>query len=213
MEYIFPFNTCEPSSDGWIAQPWSFSINIISVICLLWQTTRTKTACVKDALISFVCFELFHAYCHFTWNDNQRHIVHILGHIMSHCVFVALRHLTQDSKRFPFMLYTLAGSVDVLIYIWTWGKGIIPVLTGLSVLTTVVLSHFHCIPKSILNRFTKLVCGTAVLFLMFVNELFNCESMLKTALLPYHAVIEIWGLGLFIYLGDTFLEWERIKTI
>ena len=50
----------------------------------------------------------------------------------------------------------------------------------------------------------------SILFL--INEKINCENMMKFAKLPYHAIIEIIGMILFITLAYIFLKSDNSRT-
>ena len=52
------------------------------------------------------------------------------------------------------------------------------------------------------NLYTKII-------LLLINEKYNCEYMIKYAKLPYHAIIEIIGMLLFIILSYVFLKSEK----
>ena len=207
MSYIFPFNTCE-TPGTLIAQPWFFALNCISTVVLMRQYTLARTRQVQNALISFVYVEAFHAFSNAVWYQWQRLVVHLLVYVMSASVFNAMGTLTRHCSRIPKYATLTAIFIDIAVYIWTWEISILTILTGLAVLATVIVSHFPFMPVDIRKRFKIITIGTGVLYMMFLNDLWNCENMLRLKVLPYHAAVEVVGLILFNYMGRTFLIWE-----
>lgn len=81
---------------------------------------------------------------------------------------------------------------------------------GLAVYTATVAAKLHAIPRDLCNDMWRIMIGTAVLVLLFVNEAVHGKAMLRWRPLPFHAVVEILGLYLFWELAQFFLAWERL---
>jgi hypothetical protein len=77
------------------------------------------------------------------------------------------------------------------------------VATGLTVLGSVFIAHFDLLPSNAQRLFVcVLLPGLLILVGMFMNEACNCAAMMRwNNTVPYHALIECVGGGLFIVLA------------
>ena len=101
-----------------------------------------------------------------------------------------------------------ATAVDVLTVVNTQAKGLAPITTGVTLLAAITFSHVQCMPLGVRKRFIRLTLGVVLVILLLANEAINCKSMLDFAKLPYHLLVESVGLVLFVYMANTFIEWE-----
>jgi hypothetical protein len=211
--YTFPFDTCEGSNSGAaIAQPWSFAVNLVSAITLAALACMARTSHVRVLLLVFALFEAYHAYSHARHTSYGRVVVHVIGYVMSLTMWWVVHRLLQLNSvpTRVFAVVAVAITLDVAAYLMTWGHGLWTIFTGLLVLAAVVAGHWNLMPTWVRVRFGWLLVGMGVLGLMFYNEQRNCRAMLAQRRFPYHAIIEVWGMLLFVILAFTFLHWERV---
>ena len=127
-------------------------------------------------------------------------------------VLKAIRHLIDEKpKRCTDQAVAVATAVDLLALLITRAEGVTTIATGLSVLAVISLSHLPYMPRWVGLRFVKLSVGVVVLMILFFNEMLNCVKMIEFAALPYHVIIELWGMFLFLYMGSTFIEWDAFN--
>ena len=137
MFYFYPFHTCEQPyiSSKYIAQPVSATINIITVSILTYFFIKSHTIEIKLLLLSFIAFQVFHAFSH---------IIHIDGNIQSNIIHIIWYFLT-------FMIFT-AFALPLIIVISYYKyypeemKKAIPYLIGLLFILIIVLLNekFNC---------------------------------------------------------------------
>ena len=103
--YIFPFSTCEKSTNQIIAQPYSALFNLINCVIIFYFLLKTKEKYTFLLLFSILCFELFHVFSH---------SIHISGsiqinitHMLSYCINIA----------FLFFFYNYAKKLPSICFI------------------------------------------------------------------------------------------------
>ena len=206
--YIFPFSTCERPSDN-IAQPISASINAISTLILFCMMLIAKTIPVQLALFSYVCFEGWHTYSHMYHHSGkiQTLIVHILGYFMS---FATLYAILVYSKAIPSKTFILLLAIFIAIDIYCFIKikGISTIITGLIILLLIVGFNYYNLPLLFKKYYPYFTLGVFIIIGLFINEKIICQKMLEYKELPYHSIIEIIGLILFVMLGVCLLKMD-----
>ena len=83
------------------------------------------------------------------------------------------------------------------------------IFTALSLHVVIVLSYYKLYPNEITKAIPYLISLLIIVGFFLLNEKINCENMMKFAKLPYHAIIEILGMILFITLAYVFLQAEK----
>lgn len=210
--WTFPFSTCEmPVPGSIISQPYSFAINAISVVVLMGYAAINPNFYIRLALITYAVFEAFHAFSHWQHVDAQRQtsVIHCLGYVFCIATYFALKDLT--AKPIVGTSAVVVGAITAIdLVIFFTIRGLWNVMSGLSILLTVFLSYWKHYPSFLVSRMRYfLVPGLAVLFGLFVNEAYNCSAMLRFRHLPYHALIEVLGLSMFVVMGDSIHRWEQ----
>jgi len=213
MKYTFPFNTCETIHDNTIAQPVSTIINLLSAAVLSVMVLFANHLYTQILFIIFAAFEFYHALSHTRHRHYDKYVIHILSYILAFSLWYTIHALVRldHMPLLPVILISVAILADIVAYTLTRGHGISTIITGLLVISVAAMSYWPYMPKRIRIRFITLIAGIGVLILLFINEMVNCNLMLKYKRFPYHAIIEIWGLLLFILLGTTFISWESQK--
>jgi hypothetical protein len=83
------------------------------------------------------------------------------------------------------------------------------IITGLSLPVVISISYYNLFPIYIKKAIPYLIGLLIIVGIFLINEKNNCENMMKYAKLPYHAIIEIIGMILFITLANVFLQTEK----
>jgi len=207
--YIFPFSTCEIPSDT-IAQPVSAFINGISTLILLALLLISKTFPVQLALFSYMCFEGWHTYSHIYHHSSeiQTLIVHILGYFMSFATLYAILNYSNGKPSIIFLL-VLVMLIGIDIYCFVKVKGLSIIITGLGLLLVIVGFNYKYLPLLFQKCFPYFIVGIIVIIGLFINEKMNCKKMLEYKKFPYHSIIEIVGLIMFVMLGVCILDMEK----
>lgn len=207
-EYTFPFNTCEKPNKNGIAQPYSALVNLINCIIISYFLLNTKNTHTFILLLSILCFELFHVFSH-TIHINgsiQINITHMLSYAMNLAFFYAFYCYTNifPSNEFIFYLVVLV-CLDVYSML---NLTIIYYLLSQSIIfISLLLYYYPLLPKFIQLSIYKIIFFIGVIILLFLNEKYNCEKMLKIyPNFPYHTFIEFVGIILFYIISSNFYK-------
>lgn len=209
--FVFPFTTCEIPTKSDIEQPVSALVNLFSTIVLLFLTFKAKSIPVRLTLFCYAMFEAFHTFSHVKHLNNmkllQTNIVHILGYLIA---FTSLWSINTLSKKRNSVIFYIILSVMVFIDLLIWFnlKGIYTIFSGLSIFAIIIFGSYSNLHPCFQKAIPYLLLGLLLIFLLFVNENYNCERMIEIYKFPYHAIIEVVGFVLFIVLGNLFLKWD-----
>lgn len=211
-EIYFPFNTCEePNKKAWVAQPVSAFINMITCLILIYLFLQAKTIIIRLLILSFILFEIFHTFSHITHIDGtiQSNIIHGIWYFLSFMLLIASIKIT---KQYP-NIYTILILLTIIIIdmrLFFMPNKLYMVFTALTLPVVIVISYYNLYPIYIKKAIPYLIALLIILGLVLINEKINCLNMIKYAKLPYHAIIEIIGMILFILLSYVFLQTEKI---
>lgn len=222
--YTFPFDTCEPKrrNGKFPIQPFSCAINLASTLVLSYLAVfSAATREVAFLLGTFAAFEAWHTLSHAVHLEVapavQNRVVHALVYVMIVTTYLVMDsldldagHRTGSHTRLPWHLVVLTAA-DVAV-VMRFGGGVTSISSGLLLYSATVATKFDAIPDSLRPDMTRILQGTGVLVLMFVNEAVNGATMLRWRPLPYHAAVEVVGFLLFWKLGRFFLDWEAVAT-
>lgn len=209
-EWIFPFNTCEiPQKDALIAQPWSFGINILASCCLLYYSTKSVYLHTKLTILSYFFFEFAHSIYHAVHFNKaiQTNSIHVLFYIICFRTFITYRNFTKINLNW----YQTVGLFFIILtdlYMFFYIGGFWVVFSGISILFYITSMYYYEFPQIYIRKYKSFIIGTVLLISFLANEILHCEYMLNFAQLPYHILIEITGVYLYINLSVSLLEWE-----
>lgn len=208
---MFPFTTCEINTNGVVAQPFSAVVNAMTCLVLLALLCIAKTMPVKTVLGVYALFEAWHAFSHMKHisGNIQRDVVHVLAYMMSFATFYAILSLSNDKSSYSHLLAILFLAIIVDIYIWLYVKGVWTAFSGLLVFAVILFGNYDRLPSFFKACIPYLSLGLLLLFGLIANENYNCERMMTYKVLPYHAIVEILGFVLFVFLAILFLKWEE----
>ena len=214
-DIYFPFNTCEqPNKDAWIAQPVSAFINMITSIILIYFFLQAKTLIIKLLIFSFIAFEIFHTFSHIKHIDGiiQSNIIHSIWYFLTFMILIASIQITNKYPNIQLLLLLLT-IIIIDINLFFLPNKLYMIFTALTLPIVIVISYYKLYPIYIKKTIPYLILLLLIVGLFLINEKINCENMMKFAKLPYHAIIEIIGMILFITLAYIFLKSERyLKT-
>ena len=167
---------------------------------------NAKSIELKYVFASFILFELWHTMSHIVFIDGniQQTVVHFLAYNLAFGTLYAILSLTKSSlKTYQILLLITVVIIDIITFIYYSGLYII--LTG-TLLFIVVLV---CVYDKISTFVIYYVLALIGLALLFINEAINCKWLLQQwPGFPFHAIIEIYGLGLFYALSKKLLSLE-----
>ena len=204
--YTFPFNTCEKPTDGIIAQPYSVFFNIISCIIIIYFLTKTKSISSTILLSSILLFELFHTFSHTVHiNGNSQIIItHLLAYLVNICYFIALYNYSNIIPNNIFLIYLF---FIILFDIYAFHN--LPFIFYLSsqflIFISLFLYYYQYFPLEIKAKIPLIFFLTIIILLLFINESYNCEKMLKKyPYIPFHIFIEITAIFIVYNISKIF---------
>lgn len=208
-EWVFPHTTCERThySNGIVPtpiQPYSFVLNALNAGLLLRSAIKAPNKLSRNAIFSFVLFELLHTFSHSVHYNRHYHEIgiHACGYLMAWTIYQYLKDHTKYELNFWNKLLIMSAII-LDLSVFTTVRNIYSVGTGLNVFAFVVLQYFHILPKKQQEMMISLVIGTVILFLMFVVEKQFCRNVFLVNGFEYHPIIvEPWGLLLFQMLAS-----------
>ena len=213
MFYFYPFHTCEQPyiSSKYIAQPVSATINIITVSILTYFFIKSHTIEIKLLLLSFIAFQVFHAFSHIIHIDGniQSNIIHIIWYFLT---FMILLTSIKITNKYPdiyiILLLIFVIIIDISILIYSINK-VYMIFTAFALPLIIVISYYKYYPEEMKKAIPYLIGLLFILIIVLLNEKFNCELMMSYINLPYHAIIELLGLILFALLAYIFYKSEN----
>jgi len=193
--YIFPFTTCERKNpDGFVAQPYSFVVNFMTAMVLLFILGRAKAAPPAAMLVVglLAVFELWHAFSHFKHisGQMQRTVIHTLVYFISAAFlyFIVSSGIYEDAQD-RWVFFWIAAVVALDAAALTFGsEAHWSVITGVLVFACILFWFRRIFDAVTLAAFSVLIVIGIVMFLL---EKKYCTAALKWRVLPYHAIVEI----------------------
>jgi len=191
---MFSFHrTCEHvHPDAFIGQPFSFSVNILTILLILCLFVRTYHAMPYTALVlSVVAFELFHALCHarpHLLKDPDRMVD--MTHAMFLVSIMTLVWIISECSSDIYRSYWFWGVLGILVisdlFIWSTFRGTRMILSG------IVMAMFltGCIVLPHWKRYKWWIMCLTLLFVLGAILLQN-EKQWCTPHFPLHVMTEL----------------------
>lgn len=207
-DYTFPFDTCEKPNKNGIAQPYSALFNLINCIIIFYFLLKTKNNYTFIFLFSILFFELFHLFSHIVHikGSLQINMSHFSAYLINVSLFYLLYCYTNKIPRYEFIFYILLlfcfdiysfFNLEIVYYL----------LTQSLIFISFLLYYFALLPIFIQNSVYQIIFFSAVIILLFLNELQNCENMFSIYPdFPYHIFVEIAGIILFYVISSNFYK-------
>jgi len=206
-KWTFPHSTCELVSNQSISQPYSFSVNVVIAVLMLFESLKAKTLTTKLTIWTFILFESFHAFSHAKHINTsiQLTTIHLLGYLLALGIFCCfVKYTNRVLLPFWFVLVIL---LDIYVFLKV-GK-IYQVVTGFSILVSIVIIYLPHL-TDFYEYLVTLVLGVLVIIWMLYRESKNCEKwLIKNPKIPYHLQVEVLGLILFYLLAELLIKLEK----
>jgi hypothetical protein len=209
--YTFPYETCEvPKSAHLATQPYSVAMNLFICLYLVQFILICRHRCTRLLFLQFVVFETAHAFSHAYHFENtsmQFWIMHGLnyGNVLVTSIFLEC----MSDTRLSWTLAAFATIIDIIVVAML--PGVWPIISGLGVYFAIICDNVALIPTDFKRSFWTQMCPALLLiFILFINESWNCIAMLTYWQLPYHSLIELLGLFLFVCLSRQIVHWDNI---
>jgi hypothetical protein len=207
-EYTFPFSTCEKTNKKGIAQPYSVFFNTITCLIILYFLMKTKNIESFILLFIILIFESFHVFSHTIHISGpiQINITHILTYCMNLAFFNVFYHFTHFFPSYSFIFYMFV-LILLDIYAFCNFSFVYYLATQSIIFISLLVYYFPLLPKFIQTSVYQIIFFVGVIILLFLNEKYNCEKMLKIyPHFPYHIFIEIFGIVLFYIICSNFYK-------
>lgn len=185
---MFPHDTCEISKNKYIKQPVSSFINILSCVIIFFYYQKNKS----NLLLSLLLFQLFHALSH------SVHYHAKLQQFIQHLLACNINLSLMQYYKYNIFVKTSIFIFLLDIYYFCFKNNII------NGILTQAIFIFLTIYKNVSIISNYLIMLTIILIILLINEKKNCKKMLKFKKLPYHALIELFGLFYFYNLIKIF---------
>ena len=230
--YVFPFSTCEvPQRHGFIAQPYSAMVNLLSVFTILYfllfrinslysSPRKPKTSFkpsfsslssalpLRCVLISLLLFELWHTFSHVHHITNKKlqlNVIHSLAYLINLSYLWFFYHVSQRRPgNWTCIILLLLVVLDV--YAFFNLSFFFYFLTQIVMFSLIMYEYRFFLPKRYLPWMMFLV---VIIISLFVNEMWNCKTLLKRQPFPYHALLETVGLVLIWMICRALLNMHR----
>ena len=205
-DFTFPFDTCETPKNKYFAQPYSVSINFISILIVLYFLFKVHTLHAFLLLFSLLLFDISHTFSHFIHINPgiQIKLVHVLAYFLNFAFFYALYKCTKKVPCIPFIIFLIIillfdiyafFNLSLLYYLFT----------QILFFFSIFIYYYQSLPKSMKQNLNILLIIIGMIYLGFVNEVFNCKKMLeKFPNFPFHAIIELLSLFAVYFFSVSF---------
>ena len=207
-DFTFPFDTCEIPTNHYFAQPYSVAVNTISVVTVLYFLCKTKTTHAFLLLFALLLFDISHTFSHFVHIKSklQVTIVHVLAYLLNFAFFYALYKHSRKVPTLPLLLF-LGAVLSFDIYAFFHLSLLYYLLTQIVFFFSIFCYYYGALQKGMQKRLNLLLLFIGLVYLGFVNEAFNCKSMLaRFPRFPFHAIIELIILFAVYYFCLTFYK-------
>jgi hypothetical protein len=207
-EYTFPFDTCETPRASYFAQPYSVSINFLSILVVLYFLFKTQTLHAFILLFSLLLFDLSHTFSHFIHIKSSIQItcVHVLAYILNFAFLYALYKYTNKLPSFSLIIFLIVVlSFDVYAF---FNLSLLYYLfTQIIFFFSIFIYYYGSLSKNMKKKLNILLILIGIIYLLFVNEIFNCKRMLGMfPNFPFHAITEILILISIYFFSLTFYK-------
>ena len=207
-EYTFPFDTCETPKSTFFAQPYSVSINFLSTLVVLYFLFKTQTLHAFILLFSLLLFDLSHTFSHFIHIKSSIQItcVHVLAYILNFAFLYALYKYTNKLPSTSLIIF-LVVILSFDIYAFFNLSLLYYIFTQILFFFSIFIYYYGYLSKNMKKRLNILLILIGIIYLLFVNEAFNCKRMLiMFPNFPFHAIIEILILFAVYFFSLTFYK-------
>ena len=205
----FPFETCEtPDKDGYIAQPYSTTVNCLNSLIVFFFLTQTKNYYTFFFLFSIFLFELLHTFSHAFHIDGatQTNLVHGLAYFINATLLYALYRYSGIAPSL-FLSIILVSLISIDIYALFSLSTVFYILTQFLIFLSILFFYFTTLPSNTKSSVKWLVFLGILIVCLVYNEIRNCDEMAKLYPdAPFHILVEIPGVFFFYLVCQNFYE-------
>lgn len=218
MRYNFPFDTCETPTNDVVQQPWSSLVNFIGVlilcywVCLAWY--RRKPVAVCMVIMSILLFEILHFTSHvrhLAASHRQVVMVHLSAYLVILCYLWAMYTTfgLPSSSVLVIAVFVATALADIVFFIqhrpFIWYM-----LTTIIMFILIFIMYYGYFDPRQKRYVWQIIICAIIIGLLFLNEYAHCQSMLRwNKHIPYHAMIELLGIALFILIPSFFMSLKK----
>ena len=209
-KWKFPVDTCEKKyyHHNSISQIYSVIVNLLIVLMICYQLSKSKSVYISLFFISIIVFEILHALSHYGNYENMDTAVHMSSYFLLLSLFLALRSISgKELSNVQGAILLILLCID--IYIFLKIKGFYMVLSLILIHLLLIFFYYDYMPAPVRNYLPYIVLLILLVTILFVNEAINCKKMMAWKVFPYHAVIESFGFLVFYFYTEMFLNWKR----
>lgn len=167
---------------------------MLSTIIILYFLCNTRTLYAFILFFSLLLFDLSHTFSHFIHikSSIQLLLVHVLAYILNFAFFYALYNYTNKLPSILLIIFLIIVlSFD--IYAFFHLSLLFYVFTQILFFFSIFLYYYGSLPKDMKQMLNILLVLIGIIYLGFINEAFNCKTMLDIyPNFPFHAIIEIF---------------------
>jgi hypothetical protein len=198
-EFLFPFSTCEKPNNIGIAQPYSFLINIVSLLVIFYFLCITVKPYNFLLILSLFAFEIVHTFSHYIHLPDriQVNIIHPISYIVNIFFFINLSNTTKIIPPSPFLLYLLiVFCVD--LYFFLTLPFVYSFTSSFLMFFSIILFFYRFLPNEKKTTVQWILFLAICILLSFFNEKYNCKYLLSNfPTFPFHIILETIGLFTF----------------
>ena len=204
--YIFPFSTCEIPKESGIAQPYSVFFNLLNCIMIFSFMTRSKSKNSFILILSLFLFEVYHTFSHSIHipGNVQINVTHFLAYVINFSLLYFFKEYSSNLPHNNFLVfYVLLIFFD--IYAFNNLNIVFYLFTQALLFLSVLIYNYNFLPDELKKYIPFIFIIIASIILLFINEIYNCEKLIKKyPKIPFHVGIEILGLILFYLICKNF---------
>jgi len=130
-------------------------------------------------------------------------VIHSLAYFINAALVYLFYSYTHIVPSAAFLLYILA-LIGADVYAFLNLNVVYYVVTQAAIFISFLVYYFRAMPKFIQTSVYQIVFFSAAIILLFLNEVYHCKKMLEMADLPYHILVEFFGVALFYIISSNF---------
>jgi hypothetical protein len=206
--YKFPKDTCELSNKV-LKQPYSAFVNLVSIIVLVLFLLFSRNFYISCIFISLIFFEIIHCYSHMKHLDSNRQalLIHLISYItLISIAFVFYKKSSYRPHLYLVLLWIVLFFIDLGLFIAKISNLYTIILTSIEFLLLFIMYSKLFFTTTTKPWMITVITFACLIILALINEAIFCNQLMSIKKLPYHIIVELFGLGFFTSLGFLLLK-------
>ena len=206
--YKFPKDTCELSNKT-LKQPYSAFVNLVSIIVLVLFLLFSRNFYISCIFISLIFFEIIHCYSHMKHLDSNRQslLIHLISYItLISIAFVFYKKSSYRPHLYLVLLWIVLFFIDLGLFIAKISNLYTIILTSIEFLLLFIMYSKLFFTRTTMPWMITVIVFASLIIIALINEAIFCNKLMSMKKLPYHIIVELFGLGFFISLGFLLLK-------